>query len=112
MDGEHAGPEFPFLWLMVWIFIAVRGGGPYSLDAKMKMLLNDPKSAPQTLPPTMLTATGHQDLVAIIGLDIRGEMIMGIEVVVTAQPISDRASQAFPDGKLHASTMVSLPSRA
>jgi putative oxidoreductase len=31
------GAEFPFIWLIVWIFIAVRGGGPYSLDAKLNM---------------------------------------------------------------------------
>jgi putative oxidoreductase len=31
------GAEFPFIWLIVWTFIAVRGGGPYSLDAKLNM---------------------------------------------------------------------------
>ncbi len=33
------GAEFPFIWLIVWIFVLVRGGGPYSLDAKLKMPL-------------------------------------------------------------------------
>jgi putative oxidoreductase len=31
------GAEFPFLWLVVWIVVLVRGGGPYSLDARLKM---------------------------------------------------------------------------
>jgi putative oxidoreductase len=29
------GAEFPFLWLIVLIFILVRGGGPYSIDRKL-----------------------------------------------------------------------------
>jgi putative oxidoreductase len=29
------GAEFPFLWLIVLIFILIRGGGPYSLDRKL-----------------------------------------------------------------------------
>jgi putative oxidoreductase len=33
------GAEFPFIWLVVWIFVLVRGGGPYSLDAKLRMPL-------------------------------------------------------------------------
>jgi putative oxidoreductase len=31
------GAEFPFIWLIVWIFVLVRGGGPYSLDARLNM---------------------------------------------------------------------------
>jgi putative oxidoreductase len=31
------GAEFPFIWLIVWIFVLVRGGGPYSLDAKFNL---------------------------------------------------------------------------
>jgi putative oxidoreductase len=31
------GAEFPFIWLVVWIFVLVRGGGPYSLDAKFNL---------------------------------------------------------------------------
>jgi putative oxidoreductase len=26
------GAEFPFLWLIVYVFIVLRGGGPYSVD--------------------------------------------------------------------------------
>jgi uncharacterized membrane protein YphA (DoxX/SURF4 family) len=29
------GAEFPFIWLVVLIFILVRGGGPYSLDHRL-----------------------------------------------------------------------------
>jgi putative oxidoreductase len=29
------GAEFPFLWLIVLIFILIRGGGPYSVDRKL-----------------------------------------------------------------------------
>jgi putative oxidoreductase len=29
------GSEFAFLWLIVYVFIMLRGGGPYSLDAKL-----------------------------------------------------------------------------
>ena len=29
------GAEFPFLWLIVLVFILLRGGGPISLDAKL-----------------------------------------------------------------------------
>ena len=29
------GAEFPFLWLVVYIVFLCRGGGPYSVDAKM-----------------------------------------------------------------------------
>jgi putative oxidoreductase len=29
------GAEFPFLWLIVLIFILIRGGGPYSIDRKL-----------------------------------------------------------------------------
>jgi putative oxidoreductase len=29
------GAEFPFLWLIVFIFILVRGGGPCSIDRKL-----------------------------------------------------------------------------
>jgi putative oxidoreductase len=29
------GAEYPFLWLVVYIFIMMRGGGPYSVDAKL-----------------------------------------------------------------------------
>lgn len=29
------GSEFAFLWLIVYAFIMLRGGGPYSLDAKL-----------------------------------------------------------------------------
>jgi putative oxidoreductase len=29
------GAEFPFLWLIVYIFILLRGGGPYSVDRKL-----------------------------------------------------------------------------
>jgi putative oxidoreductase len=31
----NGGGEFPFLWLTVFVFILLRGGGPYSLDAKL-----------------------------------------------------------------------------
>jgi putative oxidoreductase len=30
-----AGAEFPFLWLIVFVVILLRGGGPYSLDARL-----------------------------------------------------------------------------
>jgi putative oxidoreductase len=29
------GAEFAFLWLIVFVYILVRGGGPYSVDAKL-----------------------------------------------------------------------------
>ena len=29
------GAEFPFIWLIVFVFILLRGGGPYSLDRKL-----------------------------------------------------------------------------
>lgn len=29
------GSEFAFLWMIVYVFIMLRGGGPYSLDAKL-----------------------------------------------------------------------------
>jgi putative oxidoreductase len=29
------GAEFPFLWLIALIYILIRGGGPYSVDAKL-----------------------------------------------------------------------------
>ena len=29
------GAEFPFLWLIVLIYIMLRGGGPFSLDRKL-----------------------------------------------------------------------------
>jgi putative oxidoreductase len=33
--GGAGGAEFPFLWLMVFVYILARGGGPYSVDAKL-----------------------------------------------------------------------------
>lgn len=33
--GGAGGAEYPFLWLVVYIFIMFRGGGRYSVDAKM-----------------------------------------------------------------------------
>ena len=30
------GSEFAFLWLLVYVYILARGGGPYSVDAKLK----------------------------------------------------------------------------
>jgi uncharacterized membrane protein YphA (DoxX/SURF4 family) len=29
------GAEFPFIWLIVFVFILLRGGGPYSVDRKL-----------------------------------------------------------------------------
>ncbi len=29
------GAEFPFLWLIVFVYILLRGGGPYSVDRKL-----------------------------------------------------------------------------
>jgi putative oxidoreductase len=29
------GAEFPFLWLIVYVYILLRGGGPYSVDRKL-----------------------------------------------------------------------------
>ena len=29
------GAEFSFLWTLVYVYILARGGGPYSLDAKL-----------------------------------------------------------------------------
>jgi putative oxidoreductase len=33
--GGAGGAEYPFLWFVVFIFIMCRGGGRYSVDAKM-----------------------------------------------------------------------------
>jgi putative oxidoreductase len=33
--GGGGGAEFPFLWLIVFVAILLRGGGPYSLDARI-----------------------------------------------------------------------------
>jgi putative oxidoreductase len=33
--GGQGGAEYPFLWMVVYIFIMMRGGGPYSVDAKL-----------------------------------------------------------------------------
>ena len=30
------GAEFAFLWMIVYVYILARGGGPYSVDAKLK----------------------------------------------------------------------------
>lgn len=33
--ASSGGAEFVVLWLIVYVFILLRGGGPYSLDAKL-----------------------------------------------------------------------------
>ena len=33
--GGNGGAEFPFLWLIVLVYILTRGGGRYSVDAKL-----------------------------------------------------------------------------
>jgi putative oxidoreductase len=33
--GGAGGAEYPFLWLVVYIFIMMRGGGKYSVDAML-----------------------------------------------------------------------------
>ena len=33
VSGTQNGAEYVFLWLIVFIFILIRGGGPYSVDA-------------------------------------------------------------------------------
>ena len=30
-----AGAEFPFMWLLIYVYILLRGGGPYSVDRKL-----------------------------------------------------------------------------
>ena len=32
VSGTQNGAEYVFLWLVVFIFILIRGGGPYSVD--------------------------------------------------------------------------------
>jgi putative oxidoreductase len=34
--GTQNGAEYVFLWLVVFIFIMIRGGGPYSVDAFLR----------------------------------------------------------------------------
>jgi putative oxidoreductase len=33
--ASAGGAEFPFLWLLVYVYILLRGGGPYSVDRKL-----------------------------------------------------------------------------
>ena len=33
VSGTQNGAEYVFLWLIVFVFILIRGGGPYSVDA-------------------------------------------------------------------------------
>jgi putative oxidoreductase len=36
VSGPQNGAEYVFLWLVVFVFIMMRGGGPYSVDAFLR----------------------------------------------------------------------------